>query len=77
MTIATMTTISPAVIDPKTSLSDPVRSFWKTMKFRNQQRRSVRHLHSMSDYHLRDVGIHRSEIASMVYGRYDKRVPTT
>lgn len=68
MTTATITTSTVTVSDAKTSFSDTARSFWKTMKYRSQQHRSVRHLRAMSDYHLRDLGIHHSEITSMVYG---------
>ena len=74
MTTATMTTSTATATGTKTSFSDTVRSYWKTMMFRNQQRRSVRQLRALSDHHLRDLGIHRSEITSVVYGRDADRV---
>ena len=33
-----------------------------------QRRRAIRHLRSLSDHCLKDIGIDRSEIVSMVYG---------
>ncbi len=34
----------------------------------NTRRRDMRHLNELSDHHLNDIGIRRSEIRSIVYG---------
>ena len=36
---------------------------WQTSK------RDIRRLRGLSDHHLKDIGIHRSEICSVVYGQ--------
>lgn len=69
MTTAAMTTTTATAAGTKARFTDIVRSFWKMMKYRNHQRRSVLHLRAMPDHTLRDLGIHRSEINSVVYGR--------
>jgi len=50
-----------------------VSDIWGTMNRKYQQHRAIRHLSSLSDHHLKDIGIHRSEITSVVYGRGDDR----
>ena len=74
MTTTTMSTNTVAPTDTRARVSNTVRSFWEAVKYRNHQRRSVRHLRSMSDHTLKDLGIHRSEINSVVYGRDAERV---
>lgn len=71
MTIVPMKTSNPAGIN--VSVSEIVRSFWKAWEFRNHQRKSVRHLRSMPDHILKDLGIHRAEIRSVVYGKTAER----
>jgi uncharacterized protein YjiS (DUF1127 family) len=39
----------------------------------NERRKAVRYLHELSDYHLKDLGIRRSEILSVVYGETSDR----
>jgi uncharacterized protein YjiS (DUF1127 family) len=34
-----------------------------------QNERDIRRLRGLSDHHLKDIGIHRSEICSVVYGQ--------
>jgi uncharacterized protein YjiS (DUF1127 family) len=41
---------------------------------RNARRASVRHLRALSDYHLKDLGIDRSEILSVVYNDIPDRI---
>ncbi len=36
---------------------------------RREEQRAIRHLQALDDHLLRDIGIHRSEIASVVSGR--------
>jgi len=40
----------------------------------HERRNSVRHLESLSDYHLKDLGIDRSDVRSVVYGRTTGRI---
>ena len=40
---------------------------------RRRRKHAVRHLHSLDDNMLRDIGIDRSEITSIVYGRGHQR----
>ena len=41
---------------------------------RREEKRAMRHLRRMSDHTLRDIGIHRTEISSMVrHGRSGRR----
>jgi uncharacterized protein YjiS (DUF1127 family) len=46
----------------------PRRSVWAMLTRWNTRRREMRHLNEMSDHHLNDIGIRRSEIRSIVYG---------
>lgn len=46
-----------------------VQTLWASLLRRSKQRRDVRHLRGLSDQHLRDIGIRRSEISSVVYGQ--------
>ena len=73
MTTTTMAT-QTATQGTRTSFSEAFQSFWKSLKYQKHQRDSVRHLRSMPDHTLRDLGIHRSEINSLVYGRDAERV---
>ena len=53
--------IEPAEVTPR-------RSVWAMLTRWNTRRRDIRHLNEMSDHHLNDIGIRRSEIRSVVYG---------
>jgi len=46
----------------------PRRSVWAMLTRWNTRRRDMRHLNALSDHHLNDIGIRRSEIRSIVYG---------
>lgn len=48
--------------------ADTAAVWWQSARHRRHQRDSVRRLRAMTDHQLRDVGIHRSEITSVVYG---------
>ena len=49
-------------------------SMIENWKQRREQKRSIQHLRRLSDHTLRDIGIHRSEISSMVvHGRSGRR----
>ena len=74
MTTATFTTTKTATDNTKKTVADVFRTFWQTTKYRYHQRRSVEHLRSLTDQHLKDLGIHRSEINSVVFGRDAERV---
>ena len=74
MTTATFTPTRTATADTKKKVADVFRTFWQTTKYRYHQRRSVEHLRSLTDQHLKDLGIHHSEITSVVYGREAERV---
>jgi uncharacterized protein YjiS (DUF1127 family) len=49
------------------SLSEMAFRAYVAVSERNARRASVRHLRALSDYHLKDLGIDRSEILSVVY----------
>ena len=40
----------------------------------SEQRKSVRYLQTLSNHHLKDLGIDRSEIMSVVYGETQDRL---
>lgn len=49
-------------------------SLMEVWKERREEKRAMRHLRQLSDHTLRDIGIHRSEISSMVrHGRSGRR----
>jgi len=49
-----------------------VRSAWGAYRRSQERRRSLVHLQSLDDAFLKDIGLHRSEITSVVYhGRKD------
>ena len=54
--------------DTKTWVTRTASTVWQAVRRYNQRRRAVEHLRSMTDQHLRDVGIQRHEIFTMVYG---------
>jgi uncharacterized protein YjiS (DUF1127 family) len=49
------------------SLTELAFRAYEAVSDRNTRRASVRHLRSLSDHHLKDLGIDRSEILSVVY----------
>ena len=54
--------------EAKTWATKTAHTVWQAVKRHNQRRRAVKHLRSMTDQHLQDVGIQRHEIFTMVYG---------
>lgn len=70
MTTATFTFNGPKTntSDTKTWVTKTASTVWQAVRRHNQRRRAVQHLRSMTDQHLRDVGIQRHEIFTMVYG---------
>jgi uncharacterized protein YjiS (DUF1127 family) len=60
------------------ALSERVRTrvarIWRAYWRRRAQHATVRLLHSLDDRTLHDIGVGRSEISSMVYGRRGDRV---
>ena len=50
-----------------------VRGYWHAFWDRRARRATVEILHSLDDRTLRDIGICRSEIGSVVYGRHGDR----
>ena len=74
MTITTLTTHTDAVGVPRTTCSSYLRTVWRKIKYRMHQYQSVRHLNNLSSASLKDLGIHRCEIRSVVYGRHGERV---
>lgn len=46
---------------------------FREVKQWNDRRKAVRYLHELSDYHLQDLGVRRSEILSVVYGDAPER----
>ena len=68
MTTATLTSNETTTSVAKKWVLDAARTFWSTAKRHNQRRRAVEHLRTMTDQHLKDIGIQRHEIFTMVYG---------
>jgi len=56
------------------TLSEMASRAYAAVSERNAQRASVRHLRTLSDYHLKDLGIDRSEILSVVYSDTPDRI---
>ena len=56
------------------TLSEMASRAYAAVSERNAQRASVRHLRTLSDYHLKDLGIDRSEIMSVVYSDTSDRI---
>ena len=48
-------------------VADTAAAYWQSARYHRHQRRSVRQFQAMSDHQLRDMGIHRSEITSVVH----------
>ena len=68
MTTTTFTLNRTTTSGTKTWVTKTAQTFWQAVKRHNQRRRAVEHLRSMTDQHLRDVGMQRHEIFTMVYG---------
>ena len=74
MTTTTFTSNRTGTSGAPQWITNAFRTFWQSSKYRRHQRRAVEHLRAMTDQHLKDLGIHRSEITSVVYGRDAERV---
>lgn len=60
----------PDFRDVATSAVRTVEGFWKRVRRVAKARRDEKHLRSLPDRMLKDIGIHRSEIATVVrHGR--------
>lgn len=55
-------------------LEQTARNFWQSVQRRRQERQSAAHFGMLSDRQLKDIGIHRSEILSVVYGSDGSRI---
>ena len=51
-----------------------LRSWWNAYWEHRSKRAAVVMLNALDDRNLRDIGLSRSEIESVVYGRHDRRV---
>ena len=49
-------------------LAKTMSNIWESANRQYQQRRAIRHFSSLSDLYLKDIGIHRSEITSVICG---------
>lgn len=74
MTTATLESNRADNLSVSTRVLKAIRTVWQSAKRGNPKRESVRCLRAMTDYQLKDLGIHRSEITSLVYGRDAERV---
>ena len=78
--ISATPSMSAGVHSATRSLSGVLKSWWETYWLNRAQRATVLILSSLDDHTLRDIGLGRSEIGSLVYGqpsertlRYDRR----
>lgn len=55
-------------------LEHTAENLWRSLRRWWQRRQSVTHLGMLSDRQLKDIGIHRSEIHSVVYGTDGSRI---
>jgi uncharacterized protein YjiS (DUF1127 family) len=53
--------------------SDFLKQWWKALWLYRARRGTVMILHSLDDHSLNDIGISRSEIESVVYGKPGER----
>lgn len=64
----------PSIDKTRQTLRTWFASAIENWKARREEKRSIRHLRALSDHALRDIGIERSEIVSMVvHGRSGRR----
>lgn len=74
MTTNVLTTNTTHTTDPAKWFMALARAGWQQTLNHYRRRRAVRHLRTLDDAHLKDIGVHRSEITSVVYGREGDRV---
>ena len=75
--MTTMTMTPPAICCPSNTSNWAIRTvhtIWVWMTHWNQRRRDIEHLRSMSDHHLKDINVRRSDIPSIVYGEATDRI---
>ena len=51
------------------SIGSLLRRTWRNLRRWHDYRVAEAHLRSLDDFTLKDIGIHRSEIRSVIYGR--------
>ena len=66
-------TVGPAVAAGRRSVGNYMRRAWRNLTRWHEHRVAEAHLRALDDVTLRDIGIHRSEIRSVVYGLHQDR----